>query len=502
MSKVLSNMYDNEKIALQKNMEYLRSVLPTKKGIGKNKGKLCIDWKDSISCTIDYEYEWYGGGTHTGSLTIERYETKGQKVFFKGIEKGITTGELQKCALGFVLGIKTDKFKFEVGSIINGLLIIDREYRTIKGIKYKYYKYRCTCTNEDWMQEGHLNDGKGCNVCCPAPRKAVLGRNTIWDKARWMVDLGVSEEDAKKYMPQSSQKIEVTCPYCGRKKKCTISDIYNNHSISCNTCGDGISYPEKFMYSLLEQLNVKFETQYSPEWLNSKQKYDFYLSDYNTIIETHGEQHYRYTGFNRTLEEEQKNDKIKEELALNNGITNYIVIDCRNSEIDWIKEQILNSDLVNMFNLSNINWEECHKFACSNLVKVVCDYWHEHREINGEDITTKDVGEVFGLSRSTVIKYLKQGTKLGWCNYNGKEESDKTRKLNHKRASKPIYCPELNRIFTSIRDAEKELKINDKNISSVLNGRQKTAGGYHWKRVDKNSNYYKNYLISKQKKVA
>ena len=51
-------------------------------------------------------------------------------------------------------------------------------------------------------------------------------------------------------------------------------------------------------------------------------------------------------------------------------------------------------------------------------------------------------------------------------------------------------------------DAEKELKINHSGISSVLTGRYKTCGGYHWKRVDKNSNYYKNYLISKQKKVA
>ena len=494
MSKVLSNMYDNEKIALQKNMEYLRSVLPTK-------GKL-IDWKKSISYTVEYEYEWHGK-IYKGSLTISRYETKGQKVCFEGIEKSICTSNLQKCKLGGILNLKTSDFKFEIGDIINGLEIINREYRTIKGVKYKFYKYRCTCTNEDWIEEGHLNGGKGCNVCCPAPRKAVLGRNTIWDKARWMCDLGVSEEDAKKNTFSSGQKIEVTCPYCGRKKKCRINHIYRNKSIGC-ICGDGVSYPEKFIYSVLEQLNIKFKTQYSPKWLNSKQKYDFYLSDYNTIIETHGEQHYRYTGFNRTLEEEQKNDKIKEELALNNGIKNYIVIDCRKSEINWIKEQILNSELANMFNLSNINWEECHKFACSNLVKVICDYWHKHREINGEDITTKDVGEVFGLSRSAIRIYLKQGNELNWCNYNGKEENKRSGKVNGGQNKQLIYCPELNRIFTSIADAKKELKINHSGISKVLTGERNYCGKLpngtklHWKRVDKDSNYYKNYLISKQ----
>lgn len=490
MSKVLSNMNSAEE-----NNKYLRSVLPTH-GKGTYKGK--IDWKKSIGYTIEYEYEWYGK-VYKGSLTISRYETKNKKtyIYFEGIKKGIRTSHLQKCLLGVIIGIRTADFKFEIGDIINGLEIINRECRIIKDTKRKYYKYHCNkCGNEDWIEENHLIKGHGCNACCS--QKAVLGINTIWDKARWMVDLGVSEEDAKKYMPQSNQKIKVTCPYCGRKRKCTICGIYNNHSIGCNACGDGISYPEKFIYSLLEQLNVKFETQYTPDWLTQRRRYDFYLSDYNTIIETHGKQHYKYTGRGRSLQEEQENDRIKKELALNNGIENYIVIDCRNSEISWIKEQILNSELAKMFNLSNIDWNKCHEFACGNLVKEVCDYWHKHREINSEDIFTTDIGEVFGLDKTTIIKYLKQGTKLGWCNYNTKEEMSRSGKAHGRQMNKPIYCQELNRIFTSIADAEKELKVSNGNISSVLNGRYKTAGGYHWKRVDKNSNYYKNYLISKQ----
>lgn len=435
MSKVLSNNNTPEE-----NLEYLKSVLPTKEGIGANKSKLCIDWKNSIGCTIEYEYEWYGK-VYTDSLTISRYETKRQRVCFEGIEKSIKIDNLTRCKLGGILNLKTDKFKFKVGDIINGILIIGREYRTITTKnhtqKYKYYKYRCTCTNEDWIREGDLLRGHGCNACC-----------------------------------------------------------------------DGVSYPEKFMYSVLSQLNIKFETQYSPEWLNSKQKYDFYLSDYNTIIETHGEQHYRYTGRGRSLQEEQENDRIKEELALNNGIKNYIVIDCRKSEINWIKEQILNSDLVKLFDLSTVNWDKCNEFALKNLVKEVCDYWHEHREINGEDITTKDVSKIFGLDKTTVIRYLQKGTKLGWCNYDPKEEQKKNAKVNGRQNNQPIYCEELNRIFTSITDAERKLKINHSNISSVLNGKRKTSGKLpngtklHWQYVDKNSNYYKNYLISKQKKVA
>ena len=44
-------------------------------------------------------------------------------------------------------------------------------------------------------------------------------------------------------------------------------------------------------------------------------------------------------------------------------------------------------------------------------------------------------------------------------------------------------CIELNKTFSSAVDAEKELNINRKCISQVLNGKCKTAGGYHWKEV-------------------
>ena len=429
MSKVLSNMNSAEE-----NLEYLKSVLPVYES-GRYKGK--IDWKNSIGCTIEYEYEWYGGGTHTGSLTIERYETKTQKIYFKGIEKGIYIGNLQKGKLGGILKLKTSDFKYEVGDIVNGILIIGREYRIIKGKKWKFYKYRCTCINEDWIVEGSLNQGQGCNAC-----------------------------------------------------------------------GDGVSYPEKFINNLLEQLNVDFEKQFSNfDWIGNC-KYDFYIPSLDLILEAHGGQHGKFitkgelTFIKRTKgfgkRDDIENDIKKCWLAYDNGIENYIQLDCNYSDMEYIKNSVLNSELVKMFDLSNINWNKCHEFACSNLVKVVCDYWHEHIEVNGENITTKDIGEMFGLSRHAIIRYLKQGVKLGWCNYDPKEESKKSGGQNNQ----PIYCPELNRIFTSIADAEKELKINS--ISNVLTGRAKTAGKLpdgtklHWQYVDKNSNYYKNYLISKQ----
>ena len=191
--------------------------------------------------------------------------------------------------------------------------------------------------------------------------------------------------------------------------------MYIKKSISC-ICNDGISYPEKFIISLLNQLEIEY--QHDNYWIENK-RYDFYLPNYNIIIECHGEQHYRdKTGLKTTLKEQIENDEYKKQLALNNNINEYIVIDCRYSELDWIKDNILKSKLSKIFNLSNINWIQCEEFALSNKVKEICDYWRFHNEINKEDLSIIDISKIFNLGRATIYKYLKQGTKLDWCNYN------------------------------------------------------------------------------------
>ena len=278
----------------------------------------------------------------------------------------------------------------------------------------RWYKYKCNkCGNEDWIIQSSLNRGSGCNIC-NGTMSTKLGFNTIWDKARWMVDLGISEEDAKKYTPQSHKKIKVICPICGETKTCAISKIYANHSIGC-ICSDSIPYGEKFVYGLLKQLNIDFITQLSNttfKWCDNK-KYDFYIPLNNTIIEVNGIQHYKENNRGLSLEEEIKNDIFKKELALNNGISNYIVIDCRKSDFEWLYNSILNSELINLFDLNGIDWIKCEEFARnSNFIKSICDYKN-----NNKDSSILEISRLFGFSKSAIRNWLKIGTKLGWCEY-------------------------------------------------------------------------------------
>ena len=232
------------------------------------------------------------------------------------------------------------------------------------------------------------------------------------------------------------------CPYCGEKKlkECSRLDI-NNYPCKC---GDSISYPEKFMMNILTQLNIDYIYQLNKslkKWCKDF-KYDFYfkLDNKEYIIETHGKQHYQdKTTFKKTLKETQQNDVNKYELAISNGIKpeNYIVIDFKYSTLEWGKEHILNSRLNEIFNLNSIDWLQCEEYALKNIVKEVCDYWHEHYEINKENINFNDLEKVFKLSSVTLRNYVKKGTRLNWCNYNKQEfVKDKIGKSNRDNAKK------------------------------------------------------------------
>ena len=462
----------------KENREYLKSII----GVDERN---YIDWKNSIGKEIGYRYDWKGECSK-GVLKIVKYDTKSRKLYFKGYEKGIGSKDLARCRLGSLLNFISSQFKYEIGDTINHLTIIDRElidreYICGKKQKLKYYKYHCNkCGNEDWIRETSLKKGGGCNACCPAPRKVVLGINTIWDKAGWMIDLGVSEEDSKTHTPNDAREIYVECPDCKRIKRTTPNNIYNNHSIGCS-CGDGVSYPEKLMESILIQLDVKYERQYKPDWSQNR-RYDFYLLDTYTIIEIHGVQHYsECRGFTRkTLKEEQENDKLKKELALNNGIKHYIVINCSVSDLQYIKNNILDSELNKLFDLRyNINWVQCEEYALKNKVKEVCDYYKKH-----PGLFTSDLAKEFGMSRSAISEYLKQGMKLGWCEYNGKEEMKRAGERSGKRVSQFTIEGEFIKTYPSTMEAERQTGINNSYISACCRGKRKKAGGYTWRYLD------------------
>jgi transposase len=183
----------------------------------------------------------------------------------------------------------------------------------------------------------------------------------------------------------------------------------------------------------------------------------------------------------RHYAEEQENDKLKKELALNNGIKeeNYIVIDCRKSELGWIKDNILNSELNNVFDLSNIDWLKCEEFALKNRVKEACNLKKEKY-----NLTAKEIGKIMKLDRKTIIRYLKKGTKLGWCDYDPKAEIRKSNSKNGKMSGKPVevFKDDISLgIFSSCSEIERQseelfgIKLLKDSMYLICNEKQKLS---------------------------
>lgn len=467
--------------------------LPTMIGFGANENRRVINWKESIGYTVQFIYD-----DIKGEFQIINYTSSTQEVVLKynGNIKAIKTAPLSKGMLGKVVGKITKDFRLEIGTHIKDdkrdLIIIDREYRKKKRGQSteseKQYKYKCNkCTYKGWIREDSLLTQKtGCYCCSPYKKVVVLGINTIWDTDRWMCDLGVSEEDAKKYTRSSDKKIEVKCPNCNNTRKIAISKISYSKSIRC-ACGDGFSYPEKFMYSLLKQLNVELEVEYTPEYMKNKRS-DFYLPKYKLVIETDGGIGHKdgkaYGKSYKTLEELISNDNWKEDQHLKHGIKT-IRINCFESNMEYIKNNILKSELVNVFDLSNIDWVECEKFALKNIVKEVCDCW------NILSIkTVVNVAKETGYNKCTVRNYLKKGVILGWCDYDAELEMLKrTEKLKEFRR-KPLEIfknGECLGEFKSIKELvgnSEELfgvKMYSSGVSQVCKGVNRTYKGFTFK---------------------
>lgn len=83
---------------------------------------------------------------------------------------------------------------------------------------------------------------------------------------------------------------------------------------------------------------------------------------------------------------------------------------------------------------------------------------------------------------------------LEWCtsdynnNYGDHNEKVSKANINHPAKSTPVVCVETGEVYPSVREAERQTGVNNMSISFCLNGKRKTAGGYHWARFIKGDN--------------
>lgn len=413
--------------------------------------------------------------------------------------------------------MKSKEFKIEIGSKFKDekrdLEIIDRKYmqsQYYKNTKLKYYKYKCNkCEfecgehwniknkcydNELWVLESSLLRGQGCSCC--SNKTVVKGINDIATTNPELVKYFVNTEDAYTHTFCSGEKVLMKCPYCETEKYMKISDL-NNKGFSCPKCSDGISFPEKMMFCLLGQLNINFQTEYSPKWIKPK-AYDFYIPSKNLIIEMDGGFHNKDNNMSGQSKEQSKElDDYKDKMALEHGLK-VIRIDCDYKNIvnrfEFIKNNTINK-LKDIFDLNSIDWDCVKEKSYNNRVKEVCDYWYLHNDINNENLTTPYISNIFNSNRTSVKNYLKIGSELGWCNYNPKEEIKKAKIKNSRSKEIIMFTKGGDKIgkFPSPTYIEKyseklfNIKLYASHIRSVCYGVRKNHKGFIFKYAKKES---------------
>ena len=323
--------------------------------------------------------------------------------------------------------------------------------------------WKCKDCGHEWKNTvNERTNGRGCPVCSGRTiGSAPEYKNSIWaSEHKEYFSKYMTEEQMKMYSIYSHNKVNVKCPDCGEYKNIIIYNLFTQ-GLGCK-CSDGKSYPNKFLYALLDQLNIEYINEYSPNWSNRK-TYDIYIPKLQCIIENNGMQHYKETHGShksRSLIEEQENDKYKKQIAIENGILHYIILDCRYSNIEWIKCSILNSKLPALlkFNEYEISWEQCDIFSNKNLVKELCKYYNDN-----SDILIKDLSKIFHINRVLVGKWLTIGDKYGWCEYS---DEDKFRRSSNRSkgeknpAAKCVIRLSDSKLYKTLKDAAMENNIS------------------------------------------
>lgn len=384
-------------------------------------------------------------------------------------------------------GLNKNRINWNENIGLNVEVMYNKKYYTLTLICYDIITNKVTFTYLNEIQKpmfcGHFIECKFGNIF----KDKILIKNKIKetpyeiDYNRCEKELKLNKETVDNLTIGTKIKIFIKCSKCKIEKPNSIVfyNIYKKHS-NCQFCSGGLSYPERYFSILMSQLGESYiKTKFI--WSRNRE-YDGYFEKYNLCIELHGNQHYD-KGFNtmggRTIEYEKYNDKYKKHLAKINNIKNYIQIDCRYSDSEYIKTNIIKS-LSWLFDFNNVNWDILNKKCENSIVYDICKTWMELEEF---DKNVSILSNLYDLSVDTIRIYLKRGSKLWeWCHYNPKEEVKKCAIKSNKLKRKRVICTSTGIIYSSLSEVQEKLKISISAISNCCNKKQghNTAGGYEW----------------------
>lgn len=381
-------------------------------GLERNKNGT-INWIANVGKTIEFRcLDYYGSYTIKKVIpSNDKWYKYSYAIYFNNdIEKEfiVNCQNLSKVNFSYLLRLYSIDFLYNVGDIINNqFLVLKRERKKLFPSDVSRIKtYTCKCLNDGYIfenSEKNLKNQKKCEVCLG--KVVIKGINDIATTRPELVRFLKNKDDAYKYTAYSCKNLDFVCDICGKDFKVSPNNFGFNFPCKCYSSD---SYPNRLIREVFDQLNIPYIRELRKRhfvWCD-KYKYDLYfkINDTAYIIEMDGFFH---------KDEKIEIDRIKDELAMANGIK-VIRIDCNYKKIEnrlsYIKNNILNSELSSVINLSKVNWDIIDlKLLENNITKSVCD-------LRNQGLTNSKIANMLNVSISVVDSHIKIGKNNGLLN--------------------------------------------------------------------------------------
>lgn len=185
-----------------------------------------------------------------------------------------------------------------------------------------YVVYICPIHGEQKMRINNLINGRGCPECS-IDMKSKSYRLSIDEVEKRITDLGGKLLNKKDYINRYEKNLIIKCAYCGTPFTTSLVLFTQHGGQMCPNCKNTESIGERRIRSYLELNNVLFEQE---KWFSDCRDinplpFDFYLPNYNMVIEFDGEQHFKPSHFTHSkLSYTQAHDAIKNEYCKDNNI--------------------------------------------------------------------------------------------------------------------------------------------------------------------------------------
>ena len=430
----------------------------------KRNGKDAIDWKNVAGHLIKGTYY---NIDFVFNLTTLYFKDNSYYISleYNNEKYTITNGNLLKLQIGHIFKYNIGDIKDSISDDINHILFRKVKFKYPIGFKtdnYKVVKYRVEAVTDTKIKKyyicqclhtNELFNRIECNMKYKGSpfiqgTQGICEQNSLYGK-RPDLHLYIKDlEFAKTIREHTKGTITTVCPNC-KKERIRNINHFSIYGFSCNICNSNISYPERLMGAVLEYNNINYEYQKVFQDLPNR-RFDFYLPESNTVIETHGEQHYvTKKGSYFSYEHTHNSDIIKHTFCQQYQI-NYIDIDCSKSEYDYIIYNIVENLPIDVHINKYKILEIVNNLSFHTDFKDIINKYQEGQSLcsiakeYGKDPTSisnfaKRAGVFKGRSRNKKVRCINTGEV-----YNGVREATRLVGLSS-NASISLACSNKNR---------------------------------------------------------